>query len=151
MNTLLLIAILVVVLLVAIRQGRGTTAIPEPKNEVELKIMITIPDNDQDRPITASLGGDYTDEEGAKVPVSLVDPSSTNEDAYSFLNTTNSGTGLATSGHAGGPGLATVTFAVKRDDTGEIVQQKSFDVKVVAGAVVNAPPLNIDLGGLVDA
>jgi hypothetical protein len=149
MSNYLLLLILAVVLLIAYRQRRGAT-ISSPKNEVEIKFMINIADNEPDGQISVSLGGTYKDEEGSVVPVSLVDPVSTNPDAFSFEDITNKGTSLSATRHTGAPGFSTITFQAKRDDTGEVVQQRSIDVNVHAGAIVDAPPLNVDLGGLQD-
>lgn len=147
MTILIVIIAILAVLVLLLLYMLGSTINPD-NNGVNIKFMITIPDNQPDGTINVALGGEYLDAEGVAVPVSFVDPTTDNPEAFGFENFTNDGNALSIDYHVGSPGLATVVFAVKRDDTGAVIQNAAFVINVTAGEIVNFPPLSIDLGGL---
>lgn len=118
--------------------------------------MIRIPADNPDVTVTGAIEGKATDSEGNTVDVSFVEPTSDNPSAFSWETTMGEdGNGFTAVGKAGAPAedgspaLATIKFAVKRDDTGAEVWQQAHVVQVSAGAPQNIP-VRIDLGGLVD-
>ncbi len=119
------------------------------QNIGELKVMITIHDNQPDGTITVGIDrSQYVDEEGAVVPVSLADPTTDNPSSFDFPSITNSGDSLTTGTYTGAPGLATINFAVTRDDNGEVVQNQAYVINVIPGNVTAPPAMNINLGDL---
>jgi hypothetical protein len=130
---------------------------PESVNLEGVKIMIRVPADNADVSISGSMSGEATDSEGNTVPVSFVEPTSDNASAFELRDVVvaEDGNSFTATGVTGGPesdgspALATVKFAIKRDDTGVEVWQQANVIQVSAGAPTDIP-VTIDLGGLVD-
>lgn len=140
-----------------LRRAYGIPALPETLDFNGVNIMIRVPADQPDVTFAGTIDGKATDSEGNMVDVSFVAPSTDNPSAFDFTDVQMGDDGLSfkATGHTGAPqgdgspALATIKFAVKRDDTGAEVWQQAHVVQVSAGAPQNIP-VSIDLGGLVD-